>query len=119
MQFDLGAGLAETMKERELNSQRTEHLRKLRDELGYLLRKEVIQRAYKESAAEVADEMLAEIRAVDEGRLDPSERRFSDPRNAELRNQDLVRRVEAGAKKHGVRLTPDEVRLGVDLNYLR
>ena len=118
MKFDLGAGLPELMKVRELNEKRTEYLRGLREQLADLQQKEVIQRVLKESAAEVADEILAEVQAVDEGRLAPGQRRFSDPDNAGFRNEFLLRRVDDAAKRHGIRLTPDYIEDARNENYL-
>jgi hypothetical protein len=65
----------------------------------------LLQEAMKNAAADVVDEITAELKQVDAGAL--SQRRMSDPKNAEARNTAFA---EAAAK-HVNRLSGGKVRL--------
>jgi hypothetical protein len=119
MNFNIGAGLTDLMKLRALNEQRSQYLGGLRTDLDALLHKEAVQRIYRDSAALVADDILAEIAEVDAGRLRMEHRRYSDPANGEFRNRELIRHVVAGLNQIGVFPSPGRIEELVAEKYFR
>lgn len=62
-----------------------EDVQKLRQELADRMNSAQFQEALKEAAGELHEEIVQELRDEAQGRL--SERRLSDPKNGELRNE--------------------------------
>lgn len=118
MSFDIGGNLPELMRERALNEERGRVLDGLKAKLGTAQQREMLDRVYKESAAEVFDLIIEELAAIDSGKLNASQRRFSDPRNQDLRNREFIGRAAESAGRQGRRLTPDEISDAISNPYL-
>lgn len=89
-----GIGLLIGMASGQAEARAEEHaedLQRMREELGRKLGDVVYQAAFKEAAAAVHEEIIDELRLSADGRL--SERRLSDPKNVDARNEVYAERA--------------------------